>query len=60
MVLYWDFSSITLIFTAKEGSANSTQEILDGDVITQITQQVLESYHKILAMRKQKKKTCMG
>lgn len=31
----------------------------DGDVITQITQQVLESYHKILAMRKQKK-PCMG
>lgn len=53
-VLYQDNSSITFNFTAKEGSANSTQEIQDGDVITQITQQVPESYHKILAMRKPK------
>lgn len=54
-VLYQDYSSITVNFTAKKGSANSTQEIQDGDVITQITQQVPESYHKILAMRKAKK-----
>lgn len=54
-VLYQDYSSVTVDFTAKEGSANSTQEIQDGDVITQITQQVPESYHKILAMKKTKK-----
>lgn len=54
-MLYQDCSFITVNFTAKEGSANSTQEIQDGDVITEITQEVPESYHKILAMKKAKK-----
>lgn len=55
-MLYPDYSFLTVNITAKEGSANPTQKIQDGDVITEITQEVPESYHKILAMKKAKKK----
>lgn len=54
-MLYPDYSFLTVNITAKEGSANSTQKIQDEDVITEITQEVPESYHKILAMKKAKK-----
>lgn len=39
-------------FTAWKGFDNTIQDIQDGDVHTYIAQQDVESYHKVLGMRK--------
>lgn len=51
-MLYQDYSFISVNFTARKGFDNTIRDIEDGDVGTYIAQQDVESYHKVLGMRK--------
>lgn len=51
-MLYQAYSFISVNFTAWKGFDNTIQDIQDGDVGTYIAQQDVESYHKVLGMRK--------